>query len=188
MSEKKERKITPLGEAKWAHVRVPKAPFKDEHGNVKGEPKYMIDVIFSKDDPKWEAWAKNVMDTIKALPEQVDKKTGEKLKKQIPIKRELDENDNPTGRFYVTFKTGAKFKPGVFDRYGRAIPEEILVGNGSMVHVSYTEASYSAFGGGLTFYLNAVQVVDLVEYKSQNAAALGFSVEDAPTDESEIPF
>ena len=187
--EKKVRKVTPLGEAKWAHLHTPKAPFKDEFGNVKGTPKYMIDVIFSKDDPKWAEWAKNLMAAINALPEQIDKKTNEKLKKQMPIKRELNEKDEPTGRFYVTFKTSDKFKPGVLDRYGNLIPENVLIGNGSMVYISYTEDTYPAFGGGITLYLNGVQVQDLVEYKAQTAAAYGFSVEDAPAiEDNEIPF
>lgn len=189
MSEKRERKTTPLGEAKWAHLHTPKAPFKDEQGRSKGDPKYMIDVIFSKDDPEWAEWANKVMKAVADVPEQVDKKTGDKLKKQIPIKRELNENDEPTGRFYVTFKTSDKFKPGVFDRYGRQIPEGTLIGNGSLVRVSYVEAPYTAFGGGVTFYLNGVQVQDLVEYKAQNASAYGFPVDEAPApDESEIPF
>lgn len=190
MSEKKLRKVTPIGEAKWANVHTPKAAFKDDHG-TKGEPKYQIDVVFSSDKPEWSEWAKAVMDELRAMPEQTDKKTGETIKKQSPIKRELDETDNPTGRFYVTFKTNARFKPGVFDRFGQPIPESVLVGNGSMVRVSYTENVYPGFGGGINFYLNAVQVVDLVEYKSQNASAFGFPVEEntntAP-EESSIPF
>ena len=39
--EKRERKLTPIGEAKWAHLDKPKAPYQG-----KGEPKYQLDVIF----------------------------------------------------------------------------------------------------------------------------------------------
>jgi hypothetical protein len=188
MSEKKERKVTPIGEAKWAHLHTPKAPF-----DAKGAPKFQIDVIFEGVE-EWAKWSKDIMDKIRALPDQLDK-DGDKIKKQSPIKREMDENDQPTGRFYVTFKTSDKFKPGVFDKFGHPIPETVLIGNGSKVRVSYIENIYPKFGGGINFYLNAVQVIELVEYKAQNAAAYGFDVEEyigetqyAPTDESGIPF
>ena len=52
--EKRERKLTPIGEAKWAHLDKPKAPYQG-----KGEPKYQLDVIF---DPQRlvNKWAKNM--------------------------------------------------------------------------------------------------------------------------------
>lgn len=181
MTEKAKRELTPVGEAKWAHLHTPKAPFTDESGRPKGDPKYQIDVCFSKDDPAWATWASDVMAKLKELPVQVDKKTGEEMKKQTPIKRELDADDNPTGRFYVTFKTSDKFKPGVFDRHGKVIPEDVLIGNGSKVRVAYLGNVYSAFGGGVNFYLNAVQVLDLVEYQSQSAAGYGFDVDETPS-------
>lgn len=181
MHEKKERKVTPIGEAKWAHVHTPKAPFEG-----KGTPKYQIDVIFAQDNAEWSKWAKDVMDRFKALPDQIDKTTGEKIQKKSPIKRELDENDQPTGRFYVTFRTNDKFKPGVFDTFGKPIDK--LVGNGSMVRVNYCENVFDGFGGGINFYLNAVQVVALIEYGNASAEAYGFPVEVAPVEESDIPF
>lgn len=180
MSDKKPRLITPIGEAKWAHVHTPKPPFKDASGRTQGEPKYQIDVCFKPDDPEWKTWAEKVMAQVRALPEQVNKRTGERIPKQTPIKKEFDENDQPTGRFYVTFKTSDKFKPQVFDKFGRLVAPEILVGNGSKVKVNYCENTYDTFGGGVNFYLNAVQVLELVEFKKQTADAYGFSTEALP--------
>jgi len=177
MSEKIKRLLTPVGFAKWAHVHTPKAPFQEKDGKPKGEPKYMIDVCFSADDPEWKTWAVALKSAIMALPEQVDKHTGSPIPKQMPIKRELDIDDKPTGRYYVTFKTGEKFKPPVFDRFGIAIPESILIGNESKVRVAYSPAEYQAFGGGIALYLNAVQVIELVEYRTNTADAYGFDVE-----------
>jgi hypothetical protein len=192
MTEKRERKVTPVGEAKWAHVHSPKAPFVDEYGKAKGEPKFQIDVVFSQEDSEWAEWAKNVMEVLRSLPEQIDKKTGNPIPKQTPIKRELDKEDNPTGRYYVTFKTSDKFKPGVFDLYGAKIPETSLIGNGSLVRVNYSENVYQTFGGGVNFYLNAVQVVKLVEYQSTTASGYGFPVdENRPAendDNDDVPF
>lgn len=178
------RKITPVGEAKWAHIAKPKAPFKDEQGRTKGDPKYQIDVVFDpKADPTWAEWAKAVMAQIKALPEEVDKRTGDKMQKQNPIKRELDANDQPTGKFYVTFKTSEKFKPPMFDRYGKPLDENTMIGNGSKVRVAYVENVYTAFGGGINFYLNAVQVLELVELGNRSATSYGFDAEAAPVED-----
>ena len=180
MAEKKEKLLTPVGEAKWAHVHTPQAAFKDEKGNPKGDPKFMIDVVFLIEEPAWKEWAVALKAKIEALPTQIDKRTGEAMKKQMPIKRELDANDQPTGRFYVTFKTGEKYPPGVFDRYGTEIEKTCLIGNGSKVRVAYTPAVYDAFGGGVALYLSAVQVLDLVEYGKRDAASHGFDIDPAP--------
>ncbi len=187
MAEKKSmRLLTPVGFAKWAHLHTPKAPFTEKDGKSKGEPKYMIDVCFSADDPEWKEWASALKAAIVALPAQMDKHTGSPIAKQMPIKRELDIDDQPTGRFYVTFKTGEKFKPPVFDRFGIAIPETILIGNESKVRVAYSPAEYTAFGGGIALYLNAVQVVELVEYRASTADAYGFVVETPTSAEANL--
>lgn len=185
MTEKTKRLLTPVGFAKWAHVHTPKAAFQEKDGKPKGDPKYMIDVCFSADDPEWKAWATDLKDAIVAIPAQMDKHTGSPIAKQMPIKRELDIDDKPTGRYYVTFKTGEKFKPPVFDRFGMAIPDTIMVGNESKVRVAYSPVEYTAFGGGIAMYLNAVQVIDLVEYRASTADAYGFAV--APLEVSDIP-
>ena len=190
MAEKKVRLLTPVGFAKWAHVHTPKEGFVDKDGRSKGEPKYMIDVCFTADDPAWKTWAGALHSAIKALPVQTDKRTGEHIKKQVSIKRELDVDDKPTGRFYVTFKTGERFKPGVFDKFGVPIPDSILIGNESKVRVAYTTSEYAAFGGGIALYLNAVQVLELVEYRPQNAAGYGFDVAplETTTESGDDPF
>lgn len=188
---KLERLITPVGEAKWAHVQKPKAAFIG-NGKPKGEPKYQIDVVFEKDDKDWSAWAAEIMKQIRAMPQQFKKQTREQLakkekpeplEKQVPIKSEYDADDKPTGRFFVTFKTGAEYKPGLFDKYGRPFPPDVLVGNGSKVRVNYSPNVYEAFGGGINFYLNAVQVVELVEYKGQSAENYGFDTSEPPPGE-----
>ena len=196
MAEKKKRFLTPVGFAKWAHVQTPKEPFKDKNGKPQGEPKYMIDVCFSIDDPAWKAWASELKANILALPVQIDKHSDEAMPKQMPIKRELDMDEKPTGRLYVTFKTSAQFKPGLFDKYGQPIPENVSIGNESKVRIAYIPSEYEAFGGGVALYLNAVQVMDLVEFKPQSATAYGFEVEQGapvtaggpPQAEDDLPF
>jgi hypothetical protein len=196
MAEKKKRLLTPVGFAKWAHLHAPKEPFKDKNGRVQGDPKYMIDVCFSPDDPAWKLWAGELKAAIKALPVQMDKVTKQPIPKQIPIKPEIGGDDQPTGRYFVTFKTGEQFKPGVFDRYGNVM-ENPKLGNESKIRVAYVTTEYDAFGGGIALYLNAVQVLELVEFQSQSATAYGFDVEPAPAvtaggpplaEEDDLPF
>jgi hypothetical protein len=187
MAEKKERINTPIGFAKWAHVNEPKPGF-----NPGDKPKFQIDVCFPGDDPEWKAWASELVARVNALPAKIDKATGEKIKHKTPIKRELDKADQPTGRFYVTFKTGAQFQPGVFDKAGNRM-EGVAIGNESRVRVNYTPAEYDGFGGGITLYLNAVQVVELVPYAKQTAEAYGFEVDKTQAskpsnDDSDLPF
>ncbi len=163
---KKERKTTPVGFAKWAHIHKPKKPFQGV-----GNPKYMIDVIFDPKDPAWNAWAKSLSEAVK------------KAGKNSPLKKELDSNDEPTGNYYVTFKTSDKFPPTVFDKRGKVM-EGVKIGNGSKVRVAYIENEYTSFGGGINLYLNAVQVQELVEFGSHTAEGYGFDVElsdDFPT-------
>jgi len=181
--EKKERKVTPIGEAKWAHLDKPKAPFEG-----KGNPKYQIDVVFDPNDEAWKKWAGEVLAHLKSLPEQTNKKTGEKMLRQSPLKKEFGRDDMATGRYYVTFKTSDKFKPKVFDKFGKELPEGTLVGNGSKVRVSYLENDFEAFGGGINFYLNAVQVIELVEYGIHSASSFGFDVEEEPFQVDVDPF
>lgn len=174
--EKKKRMLTPVGFAKWAHVHEPKANYFDKSK----EPKYQIDVCFPGDDPEWKAWASGIKAAVEAVKG-----------KNIPIKREKGDDDKPTGRFFASFSTGEKYPPGVFDKYGKPLAD--MIGNGSKVRVAYVMNEYPGFGGGINLYLNAVQVLDLVEYKPQNASAYGFTVEQdagAPPaeDNSDLPF
>jgi hypothetical protein len=160
---KRENRVSPLGEAKWAHVHVPKDAFDGE-----GEGKFMIDVVFEPDS-EWKALGNEIEKAYKDNPKY----------KHKPLKKELDQNDNHTGRYYITFKTGAQYPPKVFDKFGQDIPPDVMVGNGSTVRVNFTMDHYDHRGNkGITFYFNAIQVTELVEYKGRNAGDYGFEFEE----------
>lgn len=193
MSETKPKLITPVGLAKWAWLNKPKAPYQ---GDADKGSKYMIDVVFDAADPKWRELALFVQSEGEKM--RLQYKTADKLAKaKFPAKADVDEADRPTGLYSVTFKTGEKYPPRVFDRFGEPIPENVIVGNGSKVRVSYNINYYDGFGGGINLYLSAVQVIDLVEYKGRGAGAYGFEVETAqqsaaggppPQGEDDLPF
>lgn len=189
MAEKKQRFVTPVGFAKWAWLTKPKQ-FMDDKGKPQGEPKYQIEVYFDPTNPDWKTWALDQQKILATVPAQGN------TPKQPLFKKELDVNDQPTGRFFVTFKTNEKFKPGIFDRYGQKMDDSVMIGNESKVRINYSPNTYTAFGGGVNLYLNAVQVVELVEYKAHTADAFGFTVEPKPLDlaggppqaEDDLPF
>lgn len=183
MSEKKQKLLTPVGFAKWAWLNKPKQ-FKDEKGNNKGEPKYQIEVYFDPSNPDWKAWAGILQTLITSVPVQKNGE-GEAMPKQKLFKKEMDDNDQATGRYYVTFKTNEKFKPGIFDRYGQEMPDSVMIGNESSVKINYSVSAYTAFGGGVNLYLNAVQVINLIEYKSHTAKSFGFEAEPLPAGQAE---
>ena len=185
MNEKKAKLLTPVGFAKWAWLNKPKL-FKDEKGNPKGEPKFQIEVYFDPTNPEWKTWAGTLQALINSIPVQKNG-DGEPMPKQKLFRKELDEHDVPTGRFFVTFKTNEKFKPGVFDKYGQEMPDSVMVGNESAVRVNYSPSTYTAFGGGVNLYLNAVQVINLIEYKSHTAKSFGFEAEALPPGQSAPP-
>lgn len=172
MSEKKQRFVTPIGEARWAWLNKPKT-FKDENGNEKA-PKYQIEVYFDPTNPEWKEWATGIRAMADAVPATIDKNTGNPMPKQYPIKWELDEHDQKTGKLYAIFRTGDQYRPKVFDADVAPLGENVLVGNGSKVRVNYVPNAFKAFGGGVNLYLNAVQVLDLVPYESRSGASFGF--------------
>ena len=161
---KKQQFTTPIGEAMWAHLNKPRA--FHENGRDQGPPKFSIEVYFDPADPAWK--------------EFTAKLKGAANGKALPFKWEKDENDQKTGRVYASYKTGEKFRPSMFDKYGKKMEENILLGNGTKVRVNFGLNEYSGFGGGFNFYLNAVQVVDLIEYQSRDAKGYGFDVEPEP--------
>jgi len=56
----------------------------------------------------------------------------------------------------------------VKDSNRNTFPSDKRVGNGSKVNASYFPKEYTVYGGGVKGYLNAVQVIDLVEYKTDD--------------------
>ena len=96
-----------------------------------------------------------------------------------------DRGDFVTLKQYARTKDGSPRKISVKDSQRNPFPNDKLIGNGSKVNVSYFPKEYTVYGGGVKGYLNAVQVVDLVEYKTDD-----FDVVDGYTnqDVGEVPF
>ena len=144
------------GEAYWAHVITP---------NTKFNP-----------DGEWSIEVCNLDAKNKKIAE------GDGL----TIKNKDDDwGDFVTLKQYARTKDGSPRKISVKDSQRNPFPNDKLIVNGSKVNVSYFPKEYTVYGGGVKGYLNAVQVVDLVEYKTDD-----FDVVDGYTnqDVGEVPF
>ena len=144
------------GEAYWAHVITPNTKF-----NPDGE------------------WSIEICN-LNAKNKKVAEGDG------LTIKNKGDERGD-----FVTLKQYARNKEGTFrpmsvkDSERNPFPSSKRIGNGSKVNASYFPKPYTQYGGGVKGYLNAVQVVDLVEYNTDefdvvNGGYINTEVEEIP--------
>ena len=145
------------GEAYWAHVMTP---------NTKFNP-----------DGEWTVEICNLDTTNKKIAEADG----------LTLKNKGDERGD-----FVTLKQYARTQEGTFrpmkvtDSQRNPFPTDKRVGNGSKVNASYFPKPYDQFGGGVKGYLQCVQVLDLVEYNTDD-----FDVVEGGyvnQEESNVPF
>ena len=145
------------GEAYWAHVMTP---------NTKFNP-----------DGEWTVEICNLDTTNKKIAEADG----------LTLKNKGDERGD-----FVTLKQYARTQEGtcrpmkVTDSQRNPFPTDKRVGNGSKVNASYFPKPYDQFGGGVKGYLQGVQVLDLVEYNTDD-----FDVVEGGyvnQEESNVPF
>lgn len=105
---------------------------------------------------------------------------------------EYDKDDELTGNYRWRFKTGAFVEDKntgrkrersvpVFDSMLQKTKLKEEPGNGSVARVSFTASPYFVDGqgmGGLSLYLNAVQLLKLVKAGERNAEDYGFHEEE----------
>jgi hypothetical protein len=80
-------------------------------------------------------------------------------------------------------KTGQRWerKPNIYDAKGNALKNPPKIGGGSIVKMNIElNPYYAASDGkvGTSFRLNAVQVIELVEFGGKSASGFGFGEED----------
>jgi len=150
----KERLVTPIGEAKWVYVFTPKPEREVKKKNGRTFTKrsqYEITLVFDIADSQWKEWASDI------------KRRAQAAGTNIPIRPETDKEGKPTGKYQAAFHTDPKYKPNVVDVFGQ--PFEGEFGYGSKVRVNFSPSQYDMSGGGVTLYLNSVQVVEAVAHQ-----------------------
>lgn len=159
-----ERLGTPETICMWPHLRQP--------GEFKGKPtRYQITLLF---DPAVEEHKQ----FLSAVRQHWTEGKAELEANGQPCNKELwqkfkNKDGTETGQYSVKFSTD--YAPPLFDAQNRKIPDSIDIGSKSKVKVCYTWKPYEhAQGNGVILYLQAVQVLDLVEVGG-NATDYGFA-------------
>lgn len=165
---------TPKCEVRWAKVIEPDYKF-DDNGI------YSIDCIVNTDDPDMVAMLQKLEVILDAAWAKWAKENPAKAKQytKAPIVREYIDSatGDSTGVNYIHIKTKAVDAKGndkkvpIYDRRAQKDTSGTLIGNGSICKVGFSAAPYEVASSktiGLSLYLNAVQVIDLVEYSGGN--------------------
>lgn len=140
----KAKFVSPKGSAVWPWFSVPDTRF-----DVEG--KFKTDLLVSKDA------AQDMMAEAKKIYVE---EFGEKALNKAKWPFEIDEESGG-----VRFRAKSSKKPVLYDAAGSIIKEDLNVGNGSEIKISGVMSTYNAGGAtGVTMYLNAVQIIDLVEF------------------------
>lgn len=189
MSTNNNNTITLTGTCYWAHVNKPET--------YQGKPLGYSILVKLEDEKKTEAFKEHLMSIWKdALNNEFKDK-----KKNVTPNLCLKETPNNEEAFKA--KTSHEYKDKVtgevipktlpiFDMYGEVFPKGTLIGNGSKVRINVTPSPYYVSSNvcGIKLFLNAVQVLDLVEYQaSKDASSYGFeTVEKEEMDDNSADF
>jgi len=140
----KAKFVSPKGTAEWPWLCNPDTRY-DSDGV------YKTNLMVSKDD------AKDIMSKAKQI---FIEEFGDKSVSKAKWPFEVDEQSGG-----VRLKAKSAKKPVLYDAKGQVIKEDLNIGNGSALKISGTMSTYNAGGNtGVTMYINAVQVIDLVEF------------------------
>lgn len=205
MAQKKRKKvlqISPVGIAVWPWVN--KADTKYDEDGV-----YRVKLACDPNEPKAAALVKAIDAGVqKALADQKaeDEKGSTKRKykvmEDLPYAMEKNDADEETGRILFSFKLKAKGKTkegeiydrkvALFNADGSALTK--MVGGGSKLQISYELNTFyiptKSGGAGVSLRMEAVRVLELVEYNGRDAKGYGFDTDDEYSgagDEDESP-
>ena len=153
---KKPRLILPAGIAVF-----PKLNEVDVYQpvNKKGQPNGAVKrqyITYVRYEPE-------VLKDVMAMIKKAAKELGADEDAKLPFKKQKVSKDSEEKELVLKAASGEKFRPGLFDAKNNAIPVSRVIGGGSLIKLDVTPAYYEGFGGGINLYLNAVQVLDLVE-------------------------
>jgi hypothetical protein len=157
----KKSLVTPKGTLSFPWLNRPDTKF--------GTEKFKTGLVFEN-----QAAAQSVIDAAKAIAAE---EFGPKAKVHLPVSKQEDGS--------VLLRTHSTSKPSIANAKGEVIEKTLKVGGGSVAKLSITLSSYDKGGKkGVTAYLNAVQLLKLVEFGGAAAAFTNAEdeVEDAFVD------
>lgn len=180
MAQKNPRFTSPRGVAVYPHLTSPDTKFKDE-GEFHTKLRVPADAA--------AATVKQIDAEIAKIAAETKKEKKLKTVKMSPAPYAVDDE---TGDVTFTFKMKAsgiskktqkpwERKPTFFDAKGNVLVDAPKIGGGSTLRVNYEFFPYytAAVGAGVKLALEAVQVIELVEFGgSRKASDYGFEQED----------
>ena len=158
-----EKFVTPKAPCLYPFLQIPNVSKNGEY-----EDSFQITLILDPKDPEHKKLLSKISDLHKESKGRDEKK---------PIKKHVDLEGNETGKYTVRFKTKAQYMDSVptFDAKGNKIlRDKNFVANDSIVRVNWSYGFYKQGGGGVSLYLNGVQVIDLIEWSGGDASDYGF--------------
>lgn len=187
--------VTPKGEARYAYLTKE----EEYEGKKLG---YSIQVKFSPEDTEHLIAA--IDNELAIAKETMELRPGSKWSEDPFLGYKQDKNGDIIFKFKA--KSTVKTRAGeelprtipVFDAQQNAMSGDRL-GNGSTVRVAFTMIPFwvSKAVNGISLRLNAVQVIDFVEYGQKSANGFGFGAVDggydskvngAVVEEDDVPF
>lgn len=170
---------TAKGTAQWFKVNTTVNEFQGK------EQGYEAPVLFDeKETKRLVELAKRTLKEAQESPDFQDNKGKPKKWMNEPFMPfSTDENGKTTFRFKCSHllkdSEERRYVP-VFDAKGTPIGHDVAIGNGSIVKVNFSPSAYhvNANVNGVKFFLNAIQVIDLVTFGNGTADAFGFDEEE----------
>lgn len=161
---------TQVGEASYPHIHAKDTRFSKKPDG--SDAFYKCGIILKG------AAAKEVLKTARRLIKEAHDRGLASDPEKLP--GEWDKESQT-----LNLKTKSSFKPAVFDAAGNPV-SDIMLGSGSKVRLALNLVVYEGFGAtGVTPYINAVQVIDLVEGGGGSADAFGFDATEGFTADEE---
>ena len=167
-----DRVVSPKGKVAWAYLERPNTKFSDE-----GEYQLAFTMLRKE--------AKKFMAQIDGWMDDSQKESGAKKLADPPYK---EDGDDVLFKFkqkpFFKSKNGEKRKVTIRLIDSKLNPCNVSVGRGSEVKVSFRPVAWTVQGGaGITLYMDAVQVINLIPYNP--ISDMGFETEEGFEDSSD---
>jgi len=192
---------TPVGTALWANLNTPDTKYK-------AEGKYTVKLAFEADtdisdlreqvsaliDAKYDEVVEEITEKLtKQGKKGLIKKTVDAIEKVDPFKAEEDgDTGEETGRIIINAAMTAsgiskktnkpwKRKPDIFSARGKKLDRPPQIGSGSTMKLNVELFPYYAPNDktvGVSFRLNAAQLLTLVQFGERDASGYGFEEEE----------
>lgn len=165
----KETQYTPFCKCKWAFLQTPKP------ASGKFRSRFEITLVLDKDEHKELLRQISALNKDAGGPDKVNDP-------KHPIKADYKwiETDGAKGKQYIDGKYLVRFWTGVenrdhimtYDSQGNVMNrDKNFIANDSVVSVAW---SFGNYDGGVSLYLDGVQIKELIEWKGKDFEDLGF--------------